>query len=120
MTKRVLQAATFAGLISAVAPVALAAEPTVVNGEPELQAYGCGADWVSASWTADFSGGTGTYSWSLAFGDGTSTSGTATGTISRSHLFHPHFACRDYNQSFNASSAGGGSSYDGTRVIYQR
>lgn len=117
--KRLIIAAAAAAVSCVVGAAAVtAAEPTVIDATPELQGYTCGADFVSAAWTLHFSGGNGTYSWTALYGDGTSSSGTATGNINRSHTFHPHFACRDYTQTFSAQSAGGGSSSDQTRVIW--
>ena len=73
---------------------------------------------ATASWTVTSSGGSGVYTVSASFGDGTSQSwynqpSTTTGG-------HKFYGCstKTFNQSWSVSSAGGGTAYRSSRVYY--
>lgn len=105
------------------ATTAVAVPETLINAGPELQSYICPKNSVTKDWTVKFGGGTGTYAWSVTWGDGNNRTGTTSNQqITPEYTFTNLGAdgCRDFNQYWTASSGAGGSASDSTRVVWQR
>lgn len=98
--------------------------PQVTLGvRPDLQTYNCPSQGFEKRWDLSFSGGNGTYTWEVSWGDGlTRTVTTSNNTDTARHEFTRLGAdgCRDFTQSWNVSSPGGGSASETTRVVWTR
>lgn len=105
------------------ATTASAVPQTELGVGPNLQSYLCPKEQVTKDWTMKFGGGTGTYSWTVKFGDGNGRTGTTSNNskdITYTFTELGADGCRDFNQSWSASSGSGGTDYEETRVVWAR
>lgn len=119
MPVRVFRVSVAAAVLALAFPIAaLASPPAQMDANPEVQYYPCPQTWdVTAYWTVAAAG----ISWSVNYGDGTSSGNKPISQTSINHLYHPHLyypSCASWMQTFKAIDSLGGSAIDYTRLTY--
>lgn len=116
MPRRVFRASIATAMLALAFPIAaLASPPAQMDANPEVQYYPCPQTWdVLGGWTVAAAG----ISWSANWGDGTSSGNKPISQTSITHLYHPHYGCVSWTQTFKAIDSLGGSAIDYTRMTY--
>ncbi len=99
-------------------PIALAGVPTEMSVSPYYRIMPYCNDSPRAYWTVTLEGGTaGSFTWSVIYGDGTSSGAhTAPGPLAEFDRHHDYACGVLYAQTWSASRSGGGTAHDYTDV----